>query len=317
MSMDKLIKQINQHAPLGVLYGGASFEREVSLNSGQRVLGALQECGVNALGLDIGDRPIQQVMESGICSALVMLHGQQGEDGAIQSLLDMLGIPYTGSDAAASAFAFDKYRCKLIWSALGLPISPWVLLDEHSDWEQAIEQLGLPLFVKPARSGSSLGITRVDESMDAAGVEQAWRSAQRYDHLVLAEKAGQGGEFTVAILGESTSPPVRIRPARAFYDYEAKYSRDDTVYECPAQLPEQESNHLQELALQAYRSLGCSGWGRVDFIQGQSGYEIVEVNTVPGMTERSLVPMAWSTQGMEYAEGVLQITATLLQRVKS
>jgi D-alanine-D-alanine ligase len=288
---------------VAVLLGGKSAEREVSLNSGGAVLAALQRQGVNAHGFDPAQRPLHDL--EGFDRVVIALHGRYGEDGTIQGALELLGIPYTGSGVMASAVGMDKWRTKLLWQAAGIPTLDFVLLDASSDFADIEARLGLPLFVKPANEGSSIGISKVKQ---AGSLRAAYDEAARYDPLVLAERFAGGGEYTVAILGEQALPVIRIVPANEFYDYEAKYLRDDTRYLCPCGLGEAQEALIREQALQAFRIVGGQGWGRVDFLMDEAGkHYFLEVNTSPGMTDHSLVPMAAKAAGIGFDQLVLKI----------
>ena len=281
---------------VAVLFGGTSAEREVSLNSGSRVLAALQGQGIDAHAFDPAVQPLDAL--KGYDRAFIALHGRHGEDGTIQGALEVMHIPYTGSGVLASALAMDKFRTKLMWHAAGLPIPDYALLTAGADFAEVEKQLGLPLFVKPAREGSSIGITKVKES---GALRAAYDEAARHDSLVIAEKGVMGGEYTVGILGDQALPIIKIEPASEWYDYEAKYQRDDTRYLCPCGLPEAREMEIRKGALEAFRMLGGRGWGRVDFLMDEAGrHYFLEVNTAPGMTDHSLVPMAARVAGMEY-----------------
>ena len=281
---------------VAVLFGGTSAEREVSLNSGSRVLAALQGQGIDAHAFD----PATQTLDDlkGYDRAFIALHGRHGEDGTIQGALEVMHIPYTGSGVLASALAMDKFRTKLMWQAAGLPVPEYALLNADSDFAEIEEQLGLPLFVKPAREGSSIGVTKVKER---GALKAAYEEAARHDPLVIAEKGVMGGEYTVGIVGDEVLPIIKIEPATEWYDYEAKYNRDDTQYLCPCGLPEAKEMEIRKGALEAFRILGGRGWGRVDFLMDEEGnHYFLEVNTAPGMTDHSLVPMGARMAGMEY-----------------
>ncbi|KAB2923188.1 MAG: D-alanine--D-alanine ligase [Dechloromonas sp.] len=281
---------------VAVLFGGTSAEREVSLNSGSRVLAALQGQGIDAHPFDPASQPLDAL--KGFDRAFVALHGRHGEDGTIQGALELMHIPYTGSGVMASALGMDKFRTKLLWQAGGLPIPEYALLTADSDFADVEAALGLPLFVKPAHEGSSIGISKVK----APGtLEAAYREAAKHDPLVIAEKAVMGGEYTVGIVGGEALPIIKIEPATEWYDYEAKYNRDDTRYLCPCGLPEAREQEIRRGALEAFRLLGGRGWGRVDFLMDEDGnHYYLEVNTAPGMTDHSLVPMAARVAGMDY-----------------
>ena len=294
---------------VAVLFGGTSAEREVSLNSGSRVLAALLRRGVDAHAFDPAERCLDEL--KGFDRVFIALHGRYGEDGTIQGALELMHIPYTGSGVMASAVGMDKWRTKLLWSAVGLAIPKFVLLTENSDFAAIEKQLGLPLFVKPACEGSSIGISMVRQSGQLC---QAYLEAARHDLLVIAEEGVMGGEYTVAILGEGDDmqalPIIKIEPATEFYDYEAKYLRDDTAYRCPCGLPEARELELRAQALEAFRVLGCRGWGRVDFLMDEKGNAyFLEANTSPGMTDHSLVPMSARVAGITYDELVERILA--------
>jgi D-alanine-D-alanine ligase len=290
---------------VAVLFGGRSAEREVSLKSGAAVLHALLRSGVDAHPFDPAVQNVQALVDDGFDRVFIALHGRYGEDGTVQGALELLGIPYTGSGVMASALGMDKWRSKLVWRAGGLPIPDYALLDERSDWEGVARQLGLPLFVKPANEGSSVGISKVKV---AAELPAAYRAAARYDKLVLAERFVGGGEYTVAILGDQALPVIKIEPANEFYDYEAKYLSDETRYLCPSGLSAEREAGMQDLARQAFALIGGQGWGRVDFLADENGKSyLLEANTSPGMTDHSLVPMAARQAGMSFEQLVLRI----------
>lgn len=297
---------------IAVLLGGTSAERDVSLQSGAAVLAGLLEAGVDAHGVDTKDIAVTELRKQGFDKVFIALHGRGGEDGTLQGLLECLNLPYTGSGVMASAITMDKLRSKLLWQGAGLPVAPWVALT-RSDVEAGIkasisariEQLGLPVIVKPSREGSSVGMSKVE---DAASLPAALALAFKHDEEVLIEKWLSGPEFTVAILGEEILPSIRIQPAGTFYDYEAKYLSDETQYFCPSGLNDQREQELQTLVLQAWQVLGCSGWGRVDvMLDGDGQYYLLEANTAPGMTSHSLVPMAARQAGMTFSQLVVRI----------
>ena len=294
---------------VAVLFGDSSAEREVSLNSGSRVLAALRRQGVNAHPFDPAEMPLDALRA--FDRAFIALHGRHGEDGTIQGVLELMGIPFTGSGVMASALGMDKWRTKLLWKAAGLPVPDYALLSAASDFAEIEETLGLPLFVKPACEGSSIGISMVKRRGDLAA---AYALAAKYDPLVIAERGILGGEYTVGILGDgarlSALPIIKIEPATEFYDYEAKYNRDDTQYRCPCGLPEDKERRIREQALEAFRVLGGRGWGRVDFLMDEAGEPyFLEVNTSPGMTDHSLVPMAARVAGVDYDALVMRVLA--------
>ena len=288
---------------VAVLLGGTSGEREVSLMSGGGVLAALQARGVDAQAFDPAERALGEL--AAFDRVFIALHGRGGEDGTIQGLLELMQVPYTGSGVMASALGMDKWRTKLLWRAAGLPIPDFVLLDADSDFAAVERELGLPLFVKPACEGSSLGVVKVRAPGELAA---AYREAAKYDRLVLAEKAVLGGEYTCAILGDTALPVVKIEPATEFYDYEAKYIRDDTQYRCPCDFTPEREAELRAMALEAFHVLGCRGWARIDFLMDEDGRAyLLEANTSPGMTSHSLVPMAARAAGMSYEDLVVRV----------
>jgi D-alanine-D-alanine ligase len=293
---------------VAVLFGGRSAEREVSLKSGAAVLAALKKNGVNAHAFDPADRPLQALADENFDRVFIALHGRYGEDGTVQGALELMGIPYTGSGVMASAIAMDKWRCKLIWQAANLPVPEYEALSEPSDWNALADHLDLPLFVKPANEGSSVGISKVKtaEELPAAFLEAA-----KYDKVVLFESNVSGGEYTVAILNGRALPVIKIEPANEFYDYEAKYLRNDTRYLCPCGLGKELENEMQTLALEAFAIIGGVGWGRVDILRGADGKAyLLEINTSPGMTDHSLVPMAAKNAGISFEQLVWQILET-------
>lgn len=288
---------------VAVLMGGRSGEREVSLKSGAAVLAALQRQGVDAHAFDPAERPLHDI--EGFDRAFIALHGRYGEDGTIQGALELLGIPYTGSGVMASAVGMDKWRTKLLWRAAGTVTPDFELVTADSDLAAIEQKLGLPLFVKPANEGSSIGISKVKQ---AGGLKAAYELAAKADPLVIAEQFVGGGEYTVGILGDQVLPIIRIVPANEFYDFEAKYLRDDTQYLCPCGLPAEQEAKIQAEALQAFRAIGGRGWGRVDFLMDAAGkHYFLEVNTSPGMTDHSLVPMGAKAAGIGFDQLVMKI----------
>jgi len=292
---------------VAVMMGGKSAEREVSLKSGAAVLAALRSSGVDAHSFDPQDKALEALHAEGFQRVFIALHGRGGEDGTLQGALDLLAIPYTGSGVLASALAMDKWRSKLVWQASGLPVPDYVVLDAAGDFAAVEDRLGLPLFVKPANEGSSIGISKVKQ---AGGLRAAYELAARYDSCVIAEKFLGGGEFTVGILAGQALPVIRIVPATEFYDYEAKYLRDDTEYRIPSGLGAQRETEMRDLALRAFAVLGGRGWGRVDFMLDAAGaIYCLEANTSPGMTDHSLVPMAARAAGIPFPQLVLKLLA--------
>jgi len=285
--------------------GGKSAEREISLMSGNGVLKALRAKGVDAHSFDPAQRELGDLKREGYASCFIVLHGRGGEDGSLQGALEYLGIPYTGSGVLASALALDKVRTKRLWAAEGLPTAPHAVLTRDSNLKAVAKKLGLPLFVKPASEGSSVGMTKVKR---AADLDEAFAAAVNYDPVVIAEKFIDGPELTAGILGERVLPLIRIETPREFYDYQAKYFTDDTRYLIPCGLPKRKETQLQALCLDAFRALGCRGWGRVDLMLDRRGRPfLLEINTAPGMTSHSLVPMAAKAVGLSYEDLCVKI----------
>src|ERR1700722_17591806 len=300
---------------VAVLYGGGSSEREISLLTGNAVLAALKRRGVNAQGFDPAQRPLADLEALKIERVWIALHGPGGEDGTVQGALEFLGVPYTGSGVLGSAIAMDKLRSKRLAQAAGVATPPFVVLQATSDLDLALQRLGLPLIVKPASQGSSVGMARVERAED---LPQAWKDARRIESAVFAERWISGGEYTVAILHGAALPSIRIETPRSFYDYEAKYFRDDTRYFCPSGLASQAEQHLANLALAAFDAIGASGWGRADFMADATGRPLLlEVNTIPGMTSHSLVPMAARAVEIDFEELVWRVLETSFTRLVS
>lgn len=293
---------------VAVLLGGESGEREVSLKSGNAVLAALLRQGVDAHAFDTANQELSAL--KGFDRVMINLHGRGGEDGTIQGVLELMGIPYTGSGVMASSVGMDKWRTKLLWKALDIATPDFEMVNAQSDFVAIESKLGLPLFVKPANEGSSIGITKVKKRGE---LEAAYLLAAKADPLVIAEKFVGGGEYTVGILedaktGLTALPIIRIVPKNEFYDYEAKYLRDDTEYLCPCGLGTEKEKQIQAEALQAFRAIGCTGWGRIDFLMDEKGsHYFLEVNTSPGMTDHSLVPMAAKASGISFDALVIKI----------
>ncbi len=309
--MSKLM--VEKFGRVGLLYGGTSSEREVSLMSGAAIHQALQNLGVDVVVIDVGENLLQELPSYQLDRVFIALHGEGGEDGTLQGALEYLNLPYTGSGVLASALAMDKLRCKQMWQGMGLPTTDFSLLDSDSDWAAILERLGGAVMVKPACEGSSIGMSR---AQTAEELEKAWRDAAATDSseqiAVIAEPLLPGPEYTVAILDGQLLPSIRIESNAEFYDYQAKYFSDQTQYLCPSELSEQREQELQQLCLQAFDSVGCRGWGRVDvMVDAQGQYQLLEVNTVPGMTSHSLVPMAAKAAGLSFdqlVEKVLEVS---------
>ena len=292
---------------VAVLMGGPSAEREISLLSGNAVLKALVEKGVDAHPFDPKERSVFELKRDGFDRVFIALHGRFGEDGTVQGALETLGIPYTGSGVMASALAMDKWRAKMVWIASGIPTPRYRVVDAATDPMKLVAELGLPLIVKPAREGSTIGITKVS-TVDRDEVRVAIADAAKHDALVLAEEFVAGRELTASILGERALPLIRIEAPGGNYDYEHKYFSDETKYHCPAGLPDAVEHAIRAASLQAFRLLGASGWGRLDLIlRGDGSYSFLELNTSPGMTGHSLVPMAARAAGMSYADLCVEI----------
>jgi D-alanine-D-alanine ligase len=290
---------------VAVLMGGRSAEREISLKSGTMVLNALRQAGVDAHAFDPREQRLEALVAQEFARVFIALHGRFGEDGTVQGALEYLGIPYTGSGVMASALAMDKWRTKLLWQAARIPTPPCEVLTVSSDHAEIAARLGLPLMVKPVREGSSIGMSKVT-SVEKLG--PAYELARQYDDTVIAERFIEGTELTGGILGSEPLPLIRLETPRVFYDYEAKYFADDTRYICPCGLPAAQEQRLQRTVMEAFRLLGCSGWGRVDLmLDGQGNPHLLEVNTIPGMTDHSLVPMAARAKGISFEDLCVRI----------
>jgi D-alanine-D-alanine ligase len=303
------VRRTNDAADFGrtaVLYGGDSSEREISLKSGHAVLAALKRRGVDAHGFDPRDRPLQELSTEGFARAWIALHGPGGEDGAMQGALEWLGVPYTGSGVLASALTMDKLKTKRVVVGAGYSAPEYAVLSSAADLPEALRRIGLPMMVKPASQGSSVGITKVT---DAAELPRAFAEAHAIDPIVFAETFVSGDEFTVGVLHDQALPSIRIQPATEFYDYQAKYFRDDTQYHCPSGLTPEAEADLQAAALATFKVTDCFGWGRVDFMRDRrSGkFYFIEINTTPGMTDHSLVPMAARQAGIDFEELVWRV----------
>ena len=304
----------NDLGKVAVLMGGWSAEREVSLKSGAAVLNALLEKKVDAHKIDVQRESIFDDLKNGqFDRVFIILHGPGGEDGVIQSVLEVLQLPYTGSGVLASALAMDKLRSKELLQGAGLPTPAYMRLEETTDMSYVGAMLGFPIMVKPTLEGSSIGMSKVTEE---GNLENAWRVASEFGDCVLAEQWVHGKEYTVAILGRTALPAIRLETKRDFYDYAAKYDDDDTQYHCPCGLSEEQESQLQRLALSAFDAVGAKGWGRVDIMSDEDGKpSVIEINTVPGMTSHSLVPMAAKAKGLSFNELVFNILAQTLVEV--
>ena len=299
----------NNFGKVAVLMGGWAAEREVSLNSGKAVLEGLLEKGIDAHGVDVGRDIVDVLRDQNFDLVFNMVHGRGGEDGEIQGALEIIGIPYTGCGVLASAISMDKLMTKRIWTGAGLPTPAFEILTKESNFEEVVNNLGLPVIVKPAQEGSSIGMTKVTEANQLA---PAFEEAAKYDDVVFAEQWVTGKEFTIAILGDQVLPPIRLEVSDGFYDYNLKYTSNDTQYHCPAGLDEESESTLRTLSKAAFNTVGGKGWGRVDVMQDNMGtFWLIEVNTVPGMTDHSLVPMAAKQHGLSFADLTLEILKTV------
>jgi len=299
-----------KYGRVAVLLGGNSAEREVSLLSGEAVLQGLLEMGVDAFAIDAGKDLVNQLQAVKVDRVFNVLHGRGGEDGVLQGLLEYLGVPYTGSGVLASALAMDKVKTKLIWQQHGLPTPGFSALTAETDFERLITELE-SVVVKPSREGSSIGMSIVD---DAIALKNAYEAATKYDAEVMAEQRIVGPEFTVPFIGDRIFPAIQLKTTHQFYDYDAKYKADDTQYTCPAPLSEAKQEELENICRQAFTAIGATGWGRVDVMQDENGrFWLLELNTVPGMTSHSLVPISAKAAGFEFGDLVLKILDTSLE----
>ena len=290
---------------VAVLYGGTSSEREISLLTGAAIIQALELLGVETVAIDIKENALDAIAKANVDRAFIALHGPGGEDGTLQGALEYLKIPYTGSGVMASALAMDKLRCKQLWKGIGLATTDFSALNQSTDWQATMNQLGGSVVVKPACEGSSVGMSI---AKSAQQLEQAWQLAAQYDAKVLAEPQLTGDEYTVAILDGKALPSIRIQANATFYDYEAKYNSDKTEYFCPSGLDAEREQELAQLSIDAFNSIDGRGWGRVDVMADQNGrFNLLEVNTVPGMTSHSLVPMAGLAAGLKFEDVVSAI----------
>jgi len=299
--------QLNtQFGKVAVLLGGDSAEREVSLKSGQAVLNALQNTGVNAIAFDPKEQPLWQLKDLAVDRVFIALHGRGGEDGTIQGALEFMGLPYTGSNVLGSALAMDKIRCKHLFKSAGLSTAPYAVVDSKRGFDtKAIMSELKKVMVKPSHEGSSIGMAQANTAQE---LESALTEAFKFDNQVLVEQWITGREFTVTVLGNDVQPVIEMTTPNGFYDYQAKYQSTTTQYHCPADLSVEQTKLLQDIALQAFDLVGASGWGRVDAMQDEQGnFYLLEVNTVPGMTEKSLVPMAAKANGATFEQLVVRI----------
>jgi len=307
------VRSAVEFGKVAVLLGGDSTEREISLLSGNAVLAALIRRGVNAHAFDPLNRPLQNLTSEGFERAWIALHGPGGEDGAMQGALEWLGVPYTGSGVLASALTMDKLKTKRVVVGAGYAAPEYAVLSSPADLQPALDRIGLPMMVKPASQGSSVGITKVKT---AAELPPAYAEARAIDPIVFAETFVTGDEYTVGVLQDRGLPSIRIEPATEFYDYQAKYFRNDTQYHCPSGLDAKAEAELQAAALAAFQVTDCAGWGRVDFMRDRATgrFYFIEINTTPGMTDHSLVPMAARQSGIDFAELVWRVLETSFLR---
>jgi len=290
---------------VAVLMGGPSAEREISLISGRAVLEALRSKGVQAEAFDLAERELFDLKREGFKRVFIALHGRYGEDGTVQGALEVMRIPYTGSGVMASALSMDKWRTKLVWDASGIPTPRFAMVKPTTAWDRVVETLGMPVIVKPAREGSTIGLTKVVSPVD---FNAAYALAARYDNLVIAEEFIAGQELTASILGETALPIVRIEAPQGNYDYQNKYFTDVVKYHCPSGVAGEVEDEIRKVALKAFRVLGCRGWGRADVMLRPDGsYSFLEMNTSPGMTGHSLVPIAARAAGLPYPELCVRI----------
>ena len=290
---------------VGLLYGGTSSEREVSLMSGAAVHQALQNLGVDVVLIDAQNDLLQTLPNHKLDRVFIALHGPGGEDGTLQGALEYLGLPYTGSGVLASALAMDKLRCKQMWQGIGLATADFAVLDSQSDWTGIMQCLGGKAMVKPASEGSSIGMSRAETPEQ---LQLAWKQAAEFDMTVIAEPLLEGAEYTVAILGDQALPSIRIHTDEVFYDYQAKYFSDATQYQCPSDLSPERETEIRQLSMDAFNTVGCRGWGRVDLmVDSNNKFQLLEVNTSPGMTSHNLVPMAAKVAGLDFDQLVLDI----------
>lgn len=297
---------------VAVFYGGESTEREISIASGQGVLNALLDYGIDAFGVDVSGDWLVNFLHQKVDRVFNIMHGRGGEDGCIQGLLDILKIPYTGSGVLGSALTMDKLRTKQIWASCGLPTPRYAMLSSEQDCNKAAQTLGFPMIVKPSHEGSSVGMAKVNNLQELL---KAWHSALVYDTEVLVEQWITGAEFTIGIINNKTLPIIRLGTSHTFYDYDAKYIANDTKYTIPCGLDKEKEEELQQLVIKACKVVAVEGWGRVDVMQDSQGnFYLLEVNTAPGMTNHSLVPMAAKAIGLDYQQLVVTVLASTLAR---
>jgi D-alanine-D-alanine ligase len=302
------IKNPADFGKVAVLMGGTAAEREISLRSGNAVFQALQQQGIDVVAIDVTASPIDALANIKVDRVFNIIHGRGGEDGVLQAILGVLGLPYTGSGVLASALSMDKLRTKLCWQGLGLATPKWFVLQTEDDVDICIAQLGFPVIVKPAQEGSSIGMSKANNREELV---EALKLAKQFNCDVYAEQWVQGQEYTVGVLDGEALPVIRLETPNEFYDFDAKYRANTTKYHCPCGLSAEREQQLQALAVQACRGLQVKGWARVDvFIDSQDRSQLIEVNTVPGMTDHSLVPMAAKAAGIDFNQLVWRILET-------
>jgi len=298
-------RDVPQFGRVAVLMGGLSAEREISLLSGNAILAALKSKGVDAHGIDVNENIINEIVNKNYQRVFIVLHGRGGEDGTIQGLLELMSVPYTGSGVMASSLAMDKLKTKQIWLAMSLPTPDFCIIDSEKSCAQALERLSLPLIIKPVLEGSSIGMSKVEREEELI---PAWQKAQQCGGTVIAESWVEGDEYTAAILDDQVLPMIKLKTPRKFYDYDAKYEASDTQYICPCGLAEKQEAEFAELVTQAFNAVGASAWGRVDFMVDRNNQPwLIEVNTVPGMTSHSLVPIAAKQAGLSFEDLAVEI----------
>ena len=303
---------VPEFGKVAVLMGGWSSERAISLDSGNAVVAALQDLQVDATAYDLTPQTVSLLSIDCYDRAFIAIHGRGGEDGTLQGMLEMLNIPYTGSGVLASALSMNKISTKRLWASQQLPTPPFVIVEQHSDIETIVAQIGIPFALKPVCEGSSIGVSKVENPDD---FDKAISVAMQVSKTLFAEAWVAGDEYAVTLLGDRILPPIRLQTQRMFYDYAAKYEDDGTLYHCPCGLPSPTLEELENLCLRACQSLGVEGWGRVDIVRDTSGkFWLLEVNTVPGLTSHSLVPMSAQAAGIDFKRLILKILATATKK---
>lgn len=302
-----------QFGKVAVLMGGSSTEREISLQSGNAILKTLLTMNIQAEAIDVAEDVFQQLRQGGYNTAFIALHGPLGEDGCIQGGLEVIGLPYSGSGVMASSICMNKLMTKQIWQGCGIPTPTYTVLSETLDEDMLLKEIGLPMIFKPVSQGSSIGMSKVDNKEE---ISRAWDVARKFEETVIVEQWIAGKEYTIAILNDRALPMIHLETPHSFYDYDAKYKANDTQYHCPCGLPKKLETQIQQQALHAFRATGATGWGRVDVMLDENNQaSFLEINTVPGMTDHSLVPMAAKADGINFENLVVKILQTALHRV--